>query len=245
MLYSWQMNPELNPPKQFTAKFEEKIEFNDKFAEYHFELTEPHELGFKSGQYVSIQVDDVGHRRSYSITSSPATQHGIELLIDRSPGGIGSQYLDNLKFGDSVRGIGPMGQFVIADQSETALVFIATGSGIAPMRSMILDLVQVRQDPREIVLYWGMRHAHELFWLDDFQGLVEQLPNFHFYPTLSQPHPEWTLSTGRVTDLVLAHEFRPATGFYLCGRANMIQDVSKILTEKGVSPTNIHVEKFF
>lgn len=231
--------------KPFTAKFEEKIEHNAKYSEYHFEMTKPHELGFMSGQYVSLAVDSNGQRRSYSLCSTPAAQHGFELLVDHSPAGVGAQFLSRLEFGDEVKGVGPIGQFVLSNQPEEELVFIGTGSGIAPLRSMILDLVQVRQDQRQISLYWGMRQAQDLFWLDEFQGLVEQLPNFDFYPTLSQPPTEWTLSTGRVTDLILAHQFRPATGFYLCGGASMIQDTVKILTEKGVSSENIHHEKFF
>lgn len=235
----------MNVPKPFKAKLEEKIVHNDKYSQYCFELLEPHDLNFLSGQYVSLQVDQKGQRRSYSICSTPATQHGFELLIDNSPAGLGSQYLDSLQFGDVIEGLGPIGQFVLSDQLEETLVFIATGSGIAPLHSMILDLIQVRQDPRELMLYWGMRHAEELFWLDEFQDIVEQLPNFKFYPVLSQPSAEWTLSTGRVTDMVLAHHFHPTTGYYLCGGALMIKDVVAILTKKNVLPKYIHHEKFY
>jgi len=235
----------MNAPKPFKAKFEEKIVHNARYSEYHFEMIRPHELDFRSGQYISLLVDSTtGQRRSYSLCSTPAAQHGFELLIDHAPAGVGSQFLSSLQFGDEVQGIGPMGHFVLSEQPEQVLVFVGTGSGIAPLRSMILDLIQVRQDARDITLYWGMRHVEELFWLDDFQDLVEKLPNFHFYPVISRPTNGWSLSTGHVIDLLLAHKLQKNSGFYICGSSAMINDVQKLLFEKGFNKDSIYYEKF-
>ena len=235
----------MNTPVQFTAVLEEKIEHNSKFVQYQFELSQPHQLDFQAGQYVSILVSPKGERRAYSLCSSPEIKHGFEILLNTAPAGLGVNFFLNLKFGDKITGLGPIGQFVLTDQAEKALVFVATGCGIAPIKSMLLQLIQEKQDKREITLYWGMRYADELFWLDEFQDMVETFGNFHFYPVISQPTAKWTLSTGHVTDLLLAHTFETQTGFYLCGTTNMIKDVNKLLINKGVTEEFVHYEKFF
>ena len=236
------------PPTTFTARLEEKTVHNDRFIQLAFELVEPHRFPFFAGQYVSIQVSEQGERRAYSICSSPGIDHGFELLIDTRPAGLGSTYLASLQFGDEIKGIGPIGQFTIAESNsipESQIVLIATGSGIAPFRSMILDLLQEKKDQRPLSLYWGMRYAHEFFWLQDFEILVDAFQNFNFYPILSQPSPEWTLSTGHVTDLPTAHNFPPQTGFYLCGSQQMVKDNIAVLFAKGVDSQFIHHEKFY
>lgn len=235
----------MTPPQQLTARFEEKVIFNDRFIEFSFELDHPHRMSFEAGQYVSIKVADSGERRSYSISSSPATDHGFQILVDISPGGLGSQFLNNLNFGDQIELLGPMGQFSIAQNDEQQLVLIATGSGVTPFKSMLADLLENKAEAREITLYWGMRYVAELFWENDIQDWVETHPNFHFYPTISRPVPEWNLSTGHVTDLIFAHQFPAKTGFYLCGNREMIDAVQKVLLEKGVESQYIHHEKFY
>jgi NAD(P)H-flavin reductase len=233
-------------PQQFTAVFEEKIIYNDKYVEYHFELQQPHRMEFAAGQYVSMKVSERGDRRSYSICSSPLVQHGFELLLDVSPHGIGTQYIENLNFGDQVEVLAPLGGFVIQQQlQEEEFVFVATGSGIAPFRSMLLDLLQGQHDTRPITLYWGLRHAQHLFWQNDFLDLAQAFPNFKFHPVISQAVDEWPLCRGRVTDCLSIHELPKQAGYYLCGNAAMITEVNTLLQQKGVLEQNIHYEKFY
>ena len=234
-------------PQQFTAKLEERQDLNERFIQLHFELIKPHTMEFQAGQYVSIKVDEQGTRRSYSICSSPEITHGFELLVDLSPGGVGCQYLKCLKFGDQISFLGPMGHFITPENPlEDEAVMIATGSGIAPFRSMLADLLRVKQDKHPITLYWGMRHARDLFWLDEFQDLMDSFNNFKFHPVLSKPEKDWSLSRGRVTDVLIAQENLPKTaGYSLCGSQAMIEDVRKILIDRGVSEDFIHWEKFF
>ena len=131
--------PTLLPPKQYTAKLSDKTVYNPKFERYAFELVEPNKLEFAAGQYVSFAITEQGHRRSWSISSSPEVDHGFELLIDPKPMGIGTKYLQNLKLGDEVKLLAPLGQFVVDDSgAEQAIDFVATGVGITPFRAMIL-----------------------------------------------------------------------------------------------------------
>jgi ferredoxin-NADP reductase len=233
------------PPQLYVSRLEDYTVLNDKYVQMAFELVEPNHLEFFPGQYISIKVDASGTRRSYSISSSADITHGFELLIDTAPQGLGTKYLTSLAVGDQMPFIGPMGRFVLMDENEPAVYLIATGSGIAPFFSMAQQLLQVQKTTKEIHLYWGMRHAHHLFWLDTFAEWEDTFPNFHFHPVLSQPIPEWTLSRGRVTDVLNAQELPQEAGYYLCGNAAMIAQMMQILEKKRVAPVNIHYEKFY
>jgi len=234
------------PLQTFKAKLSEKQVINEKFTTYHFELVEPNKMEFLSGQYVSFAVSDTGERRSYSISSSPDVTHSFEVTIDVKPNGIGIQFFENLVFGDEVSLMGPMGQFFIQEEPrEDEIALIATGSGVAPMRSMIIDLLKNKGDKRKLTLYWGLRHEEDMIWQDEFQDYAQTFENFNFHPTLSQAKQEWPLCRGRVTDCLDIHELPTNAGFYLCGSSQMIQDVKGILIKKGVSEAAIHHEKFY
>jgi ferredoxin-NADP reductase len=234
------------PPQVFTAKLADKFVHNHKFTQYQFELVQPNHIEFIAGQYVSIAVSTQGHRRSYSIVSTPDNNHGFELFLDPKPDGLGSQYLENLKFGDSVQALGPMGTFVVRSQDpQVPLVFIATGSGIAPLRSMLYDQLQKHGTGRQMVLYWGLRHESELCWQEDLKDLVARFPNVTFHPVISKALHEWPLCHGRVTDCLAVHELIPTAEYYLCGSAQMISDVTEILDARGVAAEQILYEKFY
>lgn len=233
-------------PQRFTAKLADKEFFNEKFSKYIFEMEEPHRIDFESGQYVSIAVDETGDRRSYSVCSNPDTHHSFELLIDHSPQGKGTTFLQSLKFGDEIDVMGPLGRFKLAtNNDENEIVFIATGSGIAPFRSMVLYLLQELGEKRPITLYWGLRHEADMFWQNDFQDLVDEYENFKFHPVLSRGSEEWPLCKGRVTDCLAVHDLPTKGCYYLCGNAKMIEDVNSLLLSKGVVAEDIHFEKFY
>lgn len=247
--------PKTVPPRiqSFQARLSEKQIYNDIFTLFHFELIVPPRLEFQAGQYILLSVPTTPQKKSYSIASVPAVDHSIELLIDLRPQGDGTKYLGSLQEGDTIEFMAPVGMFTVpspdspAGQGEEELYFVATGSGIAPYRSMIEDLLVNREDQRPITLLWGLRHAEHQFWYDDFSVLAEQHQNFEFRPMLSQPPEDWPLDRGRVTDVLLAHEFKDIAkiGFFLCGSSAMIEDARKILEDRGADPLHIHREKFF
>jgi NAD(P)H-flavin reductase len=236
----------MRPPQRCQVQLVEKIEHNAKFIQYYFEYQQPATAEFDAGQYASLQVSERGDRRSYSICSTPDKTHGFELLVDISPGGVGSQFLSKLEYGQTVHALVPLGVFTLShDPSEEALVFVATGSGIAPFRSMIQHLLQTEHSTIPIYLHWGMRFADDLFWLEEWQQLADAFPNFHFHPVISKPDPNWTLCQGRVTDCLSVHEMPVNAGYYLCGNKPMIVDTMALLQTKGVTPEHIHHEKFY
>lgn len=236
----------MNKPQQYKAKVSEHILINDKFQYLDIELMEPHRLEFIAGQYVSVDIGE-GERRSYSIASSPEKNHGFELCIDVSPAGKGSSYLRNLRPGDEMNILGPLGVFKIEEaEKEKKLLFVATGSGITPLRSMLLDLLETKQDKREIHLHWGLRNVEDMFWEEDFRRFNEYFANFTFHLTLSKPPEHWPLCAGYVTECIQNElQLDDSWGVYLCGNKYMIEEARVLVEQMGVPKEQIHFEKFF
>lgn len=248
----------------YRARVAEHSYLASKYQQVHLELTEPPRLEFRAGQYVMMKVPGVTGVRQYSITSPPSMNHAIELLVDVIPGGLGSMYLASLAPGDEVEFMAPAGAFTMAHEEggEEKLLFVATGSGIAPVRAMLLDLLVDKKDTRPMWLHWGLRYAEDVFWFDEFSQLAEEYDNFTFDLTLSKPPEDWELCTGYVTQCVLKHHSDFSTmstprkagptlhashiiAAYLCGNRRMIEDVRMELTRKGVVGTRIHTEQFY
>ncbi len=242
------------------------------FQYLHLELVDPDRIGFKVGQYVIFSIDVVrGVRRNYSIASQSTMDHAIEFLVDVKPGGPGSEFLKNLQAGNEVEFVGPFGNFIVHDNEQgtrAELLFVATGSGISPIRAMILDLLIVKKYQGSIKLWWGMRNQEDCFWTEDFDELEHEYSNFKWGLVLSNPPSDWPLQSGHVTEHVMDYvkgkmtndELRMTNDtnthstfniqhsefcFYLCGNRFMIDEVSTKLTELGINKEHIHAEKFF
>lgn len=239
------------PVEIFTAALSEKQVVGGKFVHMVFELIQPHRIAFTAGQYILLDVPGDLHKKSYSIASSPTDDHKIELLVDVTPHGNGTRYLETLELGGHIQFRAPIGVFTMHQQdteigqAETSVVFVATGSGITSLRSMILDQLQTRDDKRKMVLYWGLRNESNLFWEEDFQSLSESFPNFVFHPVMSQASDSWPFCRGRVTDCLAIHAQAEKAGYYLCGNRAMIDDVQTLLLEKGVEKQHIHHEQYY
>ena len=205
---------------------------------------------FLAGQYVSVKVAPDGTRRSYSIASPPDGKT-IELLIDVSPGGMGSQYFLSSNEGDTVEALGPVGIFTLATKNpKPNRMFIATGSGIAPLRAMTLDSLRKKTALGEVRLLWGMRHEEDLFWQEEFVQLSRDYANFSYQVVLSKPSEDWHGESGHVEDclgkgFMIQERDLNTWEFFLCGGQEMIMETGGYLAGQGVAKENIHFEKFF
>ena len=212
-------------------------------------LLDPPTLTCKAGQFVSFEVPKEGQprpvTRPYSIASAspPEQQDRILLVLNLVQGGPGSSYLFSLREGERTSFKGPAGAFYLRDDGTKDLLFVATGTGIAPMRSMILAQLQ-RQPDRPVTLFWGLRSQRDLYWQDEWAALAAIHPHFTVVTTLSRPEPGWQGATGRVTALI--DERIGSVGnlaVYLCGGSAMIKDVTARLHAKGLCP--IYREKYY
>jgi NAD(P)H-flavin reductase len=151
--------------------------------------------------------------------------------------------LYGLRIGDEVRFKGVAGMFYLRGAPGRDVLFVATGTGIAPIRSMLLDLLD-RNDGRTATLFWGVRSERDLYYQDELHALARTHTNFSFEMTLSRPTGAWRGETGRVTRLVDQRVSGVGSlSAYVCGNARMIADVAAILNTKGLCP--IYREKYY
>ncbi len=215
--------------------------------EIDLRLVEPSKITFKAGQFLSFEVGQDEKKRTiirpYSIASPPSKVDVITLLFNLVPGGPGSTYLFSLKEGDDTQFKGPTGAFYLRDDPARDLLFVATGTGIAPLRSMFFTLAE-RGFPRPVTFFWGLRSRRDLYYQDELEAWARAYPNFSFITTLSRPENGWSGERGRVTPLV---EKRIASvqnlAVYLCGNEGMLQDVTAVTQKKGLCP--IYREKYY
>lgn len=215
--------------------------------ELELALREPQEIQFKAGQFVSFEIPKEGLpfpvTRPYSIASPPSTRDRVRLLFNLVAGGPGSTYLYGLKEGEQVAFKGPAGSFFLRDEPTKHLLFVATGTGIAPFRSMLLSLLE-RNTGQPLTLYWGLRYERDLYYQDELAEWAARYPAFTFITTLSQPGPAWRGAQGRVTTLVRERVTSVANlALYLCGNGAMIKEVTALIQEKGLCP--IYREKYY
>jgi len=201
---------------------------------------------FLPGQYVSLKVDELGTRRSYSVAKfNPGKS--FELLIDISPMGIGSKFVLNMNVGDMIEVLGFLGRFVVLDERDSQnsrVLFVATGTGVAPFGPMISDLLLSGYGGK-VSLLWGLRHETDLYWQEFFGSLAAQKSNFDFGMVLSKPTQEWNGKTGHVGDYILANDGDwSKTRIYICGLPAMIDEVRNKLIGLNVREENIIFERF-
>lgn len=214
--------------------------------EIELTLVDPDSITFEPGQWVSFEIERHEPRlpatRAYSIASSANRNGAIELVLNRVADGAGSGYLFGLREGETTTFRGPLGTFVLRDSPRDVL-FVATGTGIAPFRSMLWSLAEARST-RAITLVWGLRSERDLYYQDELLSLRERLPGFSFITTLSQPTGAWRGTAGRVTGLVEARVAGVANlEAFLCGNGGMIRDVRDVLRRKGLCP--IRAEQYY
>lgn len=198
-------------------------------------------VDFLPGQYIDI-IGPEGLRRSYSIANAPHADRSIELHIRKVNGGAMSQYwFHTAKVNDLLRLRGPLGTFFVRGQADKDLVFLATGTGIAPIKAILewLSTLQTEAQPRSVSVYWGGRHEADLYLESS------QFHNFRFIPTLSQGEATWGGARGHVQDVFLSE--RPVLAnaqVYACGSEAMITSARTQLLAAGLAPGQFHSDAF-
>lgn len=211
---------------------------------HYFEFTLAEPLKFLAGQYITVKVAD-NKINAYSITTHSG-DNNFSLLVDIKPAGAGSHFFTNLKVGDKISFLGPFGKFTLnLKDGSKRILFLGTGSGVAPLRCQIESALKEKNCKLPITLYLGLLTNKDLFWQDIFQKLADEYANFQFKIAIHDAQWGYTGNTGFITellktDLVNGNE----VSAYLCGNKNMIADVTNILLEKGCPKERVYTEKF-
>jgi acetyl coenzyme A synthetase (ADP forming)-like protein len=229
-------------PKLHTAILKNATVLASQFR--YLELEAEESLSYKPGQYVSVKVAP-NRINSYSIAHGDG-QKQFSLLVDTSPGGPGSKFFENIKPGDKIAYMGPFGVFTLRkDDGAKRLLFLGTGSGCSPLRSMLEAALDDPNINIPIHFYFGLRYSNDVFWKDYFEKLASEHPNFHFNLVLSKPDESWCGQVGHITD-TLKEEIPDASdsSAYLCGTPKMIEEASAILKNNKCPEKRIYTEKF-
>ncbi len=197
--------------------------------------------------------------RAYSMANYPLERGMIMLNVriatppprmpDVPPGQM-SSFIFNLKPGDKVTISGPYGEFFARD-TDNEMIFIGGGAGMAPMRSHIFDQLKRLDSKRKMSFWYGARSLREAFYVEEFDKLQEEHPNFKWYLALSEPLPEdnWTGKVGFIHQVLYDtylkdHPAPEDCEYYLCGPPLMISAVTKMLDDLGVEKENILYDDF-
>ncbi len=227
----------------------EDLNYDTRLIE--LDIIEPEEMEFKPGQYIQFEVPPYGKTpepvyRAYSIASPDTETHHLELIIRLAPGGICTTYIfELLEEGESININGPYGEFYLRE-SDRDIIFVAGGTGIAPIRS-ILYKMEREQIERPATLFYGANEMRDFYLQDQLKGFEDKIPNFTYVPVLAQPKEEddWDGETGLVTEpLDERIEDASTQGFYLCGSPGMIDAVINTLKPKGLTEDRMFYDKF-
>jgi len=196
--------------------------------------------------------------RAYSMANYPEEKGVLKFNIriatppprtDFPPGKM-SSYLFNLKAGDKLTVFGPYGEFFVKD-TPAEKIWIGGGAGMAPLRSQIFDELKRRHQNYKMTFWYGARSLREMFYVEDFDGLQKEFPNFQWHIALSEPLPEdnWTGHKGFIHQVVFDqylknHPNPEDCEYYLCGPPPMVAAVLKMLEDLGVEPENILLDDF-
>ena len=261
-----------------TARLARKECISELSQCYHFKfvIDELECFLYDPGQFVSgVALDENGKQqtRAYSMASA-ANKNRFELCVNRGEEGVFSNHLANLPdlpIGGTIQIHGPHGHFTLCEPF-TDSILIATGTGIAPMRSYLQWLFPVdgpaRSNGKQVWLVYGTRHESDIYYRAEFEVLAAHQPNFHYLPTLSRAAENWTGLRGHVQDhvarIVVERAVRQGQPFpappvdpalpqselnfdiyaYICGLNDMVSGVSELLTTCGWHKKQIIFERY-
>jgi len=234
-------------PEIFDVTVRRIKDFGNETRHYELSLEDGKSMDFMPGQFVSIIYPENGKviRRAYSIASPPEEKKQIDLCLKLVPGGKVTPWFWTFHEGKRIQVHGPFGKFVLPfEVEEQELVFIATGTGIAPFRSMIRDLLH-KGFQRNIWLLFGTRYERSIPYDEEWRLLESYYPQFHYIPTVSRPSAGWKGEIGYVQTKISKFFPQPDGKLvYICGLNQMIQAVQEECLKRGFQKEMIHHERF-
>lgn len=203
-------------------------------------------LQFLAGQYIDILMKD-GKRRSFSLANAPHDDQYLQLHVRKTPGGAFSKFVfEEMKERSILRFEGPLGTFYLREDNDKPFIFVAGGTGFAPIKAQVEHLLRHGED-RPIVVYWGVRAKRDLY-TDLPAHWARDHPNVSYIPVLSEPDAgdAWTGRTGFVHQAVL-DDFDDLSGYqvYACGAAAMTDIAKKTFVEqRGLPEDEFYCDAF-
>ena len=224
------------------------IDESDIVKRFFIKVPDEIPFSFKAGQFImlNLPIDSKYTNRSYSIASAPSDDNTFELCIVINPNGLGTNYMwSNYKIGTKVQISKVLGKFQLPEEIDRDVCFIGTGTGIAPLRSMAVDILKRGRPCKNIYMVFGNRWAKDISYRAEFEALEKEFPNFKFIPVLSRDNEGWTGKKGYVHTIYeeIFADKRPAY-FYICGWADMLKEARHRLEAMGYDKKAIRFESY-
>jgi len=210
-------------------------------------------LLYDPGQWVNLVLPlrEGEVKRAYSIASAPDGSPRFELAVTRVQDGPGSSFLHELAEGTTLHTIGPHGLFTRAPDDPTPALFVATGTGVTPLRAM-LQAALAAGSTAPMWLLFGARNEEDILYREELEGWARRHPNVRYAITLSRPADGWTGGRGYVQSHVpaLYRDLVAASGtaapqVYVCGLERMVKSVRELVRgELGVDRKHVHTERY-
>jgi CDP-4-dehydro-6-deoxyglucose reductase, E3 len=211
-------------PRILPARVAKKEQLSHDVISLHLQLPSSERLQFLAGQYLEFILKD-GKRRAFSIANAPHDADFIELHIRVIPGGVFSAYVANeMQEKAILRLEAPFGNFFLREDSQKPIIFVAGGTGFAPVKGIIEHMLH-NNIKRDIILYRGARVADDLYMHDLCEKWAEFTPHLTYIPVISEPQNDnWQGRTGLVHEAVLA-DIKDLSSYqaYVCGAPGMCE----------------------
>lgn len=221
---------------------------NENVKRFFIKFPETVSFHFTPGQFVmlNLPIEAKVTNRSYSIASPPSGDNVFELVIVLNPKGMGTPYLwEKARVGDTIKVSKALGKFSLPAEIEYDLCFICTGTGIAPLRSMVMHIFNHQIPHRNIYMVSGNRWVKDILYREEMEMLSVKHPEFRFIPVLSRENPGWTGHKGYVHPVYeeLFSDKRPGY-FYLCGWKDMLKEARTRLNQMGYNRQFVRFESY-
>jgi ferredoxin-NADP reductase len=218
---------------------------------YELQIEKPSGFTFLPGQFVLFRVPhkDDPHDiqpRAYSIASAPHEQH-LRFIIKLVPNGRASRWVnEDVHTGSTVHMQGPFGRFTISNDPYPML-FVATGTGVAPFRSQILWLLKEKNDARPITLIIGTTSKLQFFWEEEWKDLEKKYPHFHVSASFLDGTENWHQEKGSVQEHVkrISTLWSTEKSVYICGAPDIVESVKQQCTmQYNIPARQVHTERY-
>ena len=238
------------PPPTFDVRLSRARMLAPGVRELGFDRVDGEPFSFQAGQWVSLVLPlaDGEARRAYSIASPPDGSPTFEVAVTKIAGGPGSTFLHELPLGATLRVIGPQGFFTRPRGAGHPSLFVGTGTGVTPLRSMFKDALAAGETSRMTLLF-GVRHEADRLYLEELDALTAKHPNFRVIYSISQPASDWSGLRGYVQTHAEALwrelEVAGPPHIYICGLERMVGAVRDLLRKQmGVDRKQVHSERY-
>lgn len=217
-----------------------------------FTRTDAQPFSFIPGQFINLHftVNDETLQRSYSIATIAHETNQIELALSHVAGGRASEFLFNLKSGDTIDASGPFGRLILRDdETPKRYILVATGTGVTPYRSMLPTLAKrMQQQNLQVAVLLGARTPEELLYQEEFVNFMHAHPNFSFYGCVSRTQSVPARAherKGYVQETFAELALTPGDDIvYLCGNPHMVDTAYQVLLDVGFEKHSVRREKY-